>query len=408
MLEVRAHNGRKEPSTNDLVCLRPEVHGKNLVENSPLLAPTSRDLRRKRTGRPGVHHVGITHKAARFSAILLRIARRRFARRIDRHRVFTGYDRRAVLGLPVLVEGIPNRKRNPEETLTADAPVGIQAFYPGRVAGLHVRRVPGDLVAPLEKLGARVQRLDEPLTAGDDLERPVALLVELDRMSDRLGLGQQIAGFGELLDNALLGLLGVEALEFVVVALRPIRVLRFPTGLSPDDRHECASPADGRANRQLEFPPPEDVRSIAESTDHGDSAALAGVSEFVRQDRDPNAEERGRHLLTEQRPIALVLGMGNQRHARSDQFRPRGFDRDHLVFVVKGHPVICGRGLAIFDLGLRHRGLKIHIPQSRSLDLIGQPLGEHAGKGTLRDALCDLADRGVGQRPVDRETQATP
>ena len=38
------------------------------------------------------------------------------------------------------------------------------------------------------KLLPVVDRLDEPLTAGDDLERPVALLVELDVVRDRLRL----------------------------------------------------------------------------------------------------------------------------------------------------------------------------------------------------------------------------
>ena len=47
---------------------------------------------------------------------------------------------------------------------------------------------------------------DEPLAGRDDLERPVALLVELDRVGDGPGLADQGPRRGQQLDDAGLGL----------------------------------------------------------------------------------------------------------------------------------------------------------------------------------------------------------
>ena len=70
--------------------------------------------------------------------------------------------------------------------------------------------------------------------------------------------------------------------------------------------------------------------------------------------------------------------------------------------------MIGGGHLAIFKLGLRHRGLEVDVPQRRRLDLIGEATLEQAEKGELRHALRPLPDRGVGQRPVDREPEIRP
>jgi hypothetical protein len=52
-----------------------------------------------------------------------------------------------------------------------------------------------------------VDRLDEPLPAGDDLERAVAFLVELDVVRDRLRVTLQVAAlakqFGDLDSSSL-------------------------------------------------------------------------------------------------------------------------------------------------------------------------------------------------------------
>ena len=53
--------------------------------------------------------------------------------------------------------------------------------------------MPVQLAAALEQALAERQRADEPLPAGDDLERAIALLVELDRVRDRPRLAEQVA-----------------------------------------------------------------------------------------------------------------------------------------------------------------------------------------------------------------------
>jgi hypothetical protein len=61
----------------------------------------------------------------------------------------------------------------------------------------HVFRVPLEFAAPREQLVPTRHRPDEPLAARDDLERPIALLEELDLVRDRPRLAVQIARLTE-------------------------------------------------------------------------------------------------------------------------------------------------------------------------------------------------------------------
>ena len=61
--------------------------------------------------------------------------------------------------------------------------------------------MPLQLAAAREQRLAELDRLDEPLAAGDDLERPIALLVELHGVRDRPRLADEIAGLAQLLDD---------------------------------------------------------------------------------------------------------------------------------------------------------------------------------------------------------------
>src|SRR6185436_20791879 len=98
------------------------------------------------------------------------------ARRIDRQLLRPGRHRPVVIDAAEIAQRIPDRKRHAEEALAADAPVAVQAERPVLVAGPHEVGVPPQLAAAGEQRLAELDRLDEPLPAGDDLERPVALL----------------------------------------------------------------------------------------------------------------------------------------------------------------------------------------------------------------------------------------
>src|SRR6185312_3713935 len=100
--------------------------------------------------------------------------------------------------------------------LPADAPVELEVLGPVLVPRPHELRMPLDLVAGVQQLALAVQDPHEPLPGGDELQGPVALLVELDRMLDRLGLtlqrrppvpGRRPRRIAELLDDRLLRLL---------------------------------------------------------------------------------------------------------------------------------------------------------------------------------------------------------
>ncbi len=70
--------------------------------------------------------------------------------------------------------------------------------------------------------------------------------------------------------------------------------------------------------------------------------------------------------------------------------------------------MVRARQLAILELRLRHGRLEVHVPQRRRFDLVRQSALQQAQKRHLRHALCALADRRVGHRPVDRQAEVFP
>jgi len=89
-----------------------------------------------------------------------------------------------------------------------------------------VRRVPGELGAAREEGVAVLDGAQEPLPAGDDLQRAVSLLVELDRVGDRPRVADQRAALAQQLDDAGAGLLerqaGSSAGRVVAISRAPV------------------------------------------------------------------------------------------------------------------------------------------------------------------------------------------
>src|SRR4051794_24549720 len=133
----------------------------------------------------------------------------------------------------VLPHRVPDRERDAEEALAADAPVAVEPVDPIVEARSSPLRHPAHFAPARLELLRVLPRPDEPLPARDDLERPLTLLVELDRVLDRLRVGRQRAGLGEQLRDLLLRLLRPLAREPVVRRLRRRRVGRLEPGLLP-------------------------------------------------------------------------------------------------------------------------------------------------------------------------------
>ncbi len=250
---------------------------------------------------------------------------------------------------------------------------------------------------------AELHRPDEPLAAGDDLERAIPLLVELDGMRDRARIAEQIAALAKHLDDLHARLGRRQAGELIVLLLRADRVDRLPPGVAERHRLEGTVGLDHGANRQLKLTPPDDVGDVAEGADHRGAGALLGVRKRVRLDRHTDAEERRHHLGAEQRLIARIVRMRDDRDTRGNQLRPRGVDLDEATRPVRSRVrflepdlVVRARLLAILELRLRHRGSEVDVPQRRRFDLIGVPAVQQPQKCQLRDALRPSFDRRVG------------
>ena len=212
------------------------------------------------------------------------------------------------------VERVPERDRHAEEALPADQPVTVQAIHPVLVPDPHVGGVPADPAAGLDQ-GPRQFRVapavaQVPLPGGDDLQRLAAPLVEVDRVPDRLRVGEQVAvGAQQSGDPFPGGHRGLTGELPVGVAARPAGDRRGRAG------HEAAVPAHHRPGLQVQLPPPGDVVGVAERAHHGDPGALRRVGQMVRPHRHLHPEHRRAHGRADQGGIALVPRVGDQRHA---------------------------------------------------------------------------------------------
>ncbi len=235
VLEVRPQHRREEPRPDDVVRLRAQVHRETCAATGP--GPVSQPQTMngvsdevaqvsitsgsptKPPGRPRwpaskpVGHVGrrIDRQAALGGHAA---ARRSRSCRRRRTRYQTG-------------NGTPkNRCR-----LTHQSP-----FRPLTQFSNRARMYGGEplqLAAPLDERLADVHRLDEPLAARDDLERPVALLEELHVVRDRPRLADQIARRAQQVDDPGAGLRRRQARERVVGVLGAPRHRATPSRRLP-------------------------------------------------------------------------------------------------------------------------------------------------------------------------------
>ena len=150
----------------------------------------------------------------------------------------------------------------------------------------------------ISQLGRTTAVADVPLTAGDDFERLVALLVERDGVSDRLDLTDEVTGVDEHLRNVLASSERGLSRQRFVVGLR-IGFRRFGDPLGHFEI-EAAAAVDHRAGRQIQLAPPGHVGEVAEGADHGDARALIGLRQLMGADLNADAEERRDDVGAEQ------------------------------------------------------------------------------------------------------------
>src|SRR5262245_4175138 len=105
--------------------------------------------------------------------------------------------------------------------------------------------MPCDLMAPREQRVLETKQLDEPLAAADDLERPVALLVELHDVADWLGFADQSTALAQQLGDPAPRLLRRFARELAHGRVRRLGILRLPPRLAEATGRE-GSVAPGR------------------------------------------------------------------------------------------------------------------------------------------------------------------
>ena len=366
------------------------------------------DLRGQRGGGPGVHDVLFGGEAAGHVTLGLVVAFRHVDGRIDRQTILARGERVIVIRFAVSLHRVPQRERHAEEALAGDQPVAVEAVHPVLVAHAHEVGVELELLAALDEfgiqLGVGAAVLEVPLAGGDDLERLVALLVEVRHTLGRRRLAVQVAGLAQLVDDDLAGGEGGLAggLGEDLAARRigdPVRGVH----------HDAAVALDDRAGRQLEVAPPLDVGHVAEGAAHGDAGALVHFGGRVREDRHLHLEQRGVDGLAEVLLVALVVRVGDQRGAGREQFGAGRLDVDRrAVLEAEGDLVVEAGVFARLELGLGHGGLEGHVPQAGGVLLVGLAAGEVAQEGLLGHALRVLADGVVGLRPVDRQAQLAP
>ena len=415
--EVAADRRREQPGPDDVVALGAHVHRIGALPQVGIFAPAARDLRRQRRCGPRVHHVVVADEAARLPALRFVVTRWGVAARVDRQHVVAGHERLVPDRLAMVVERVPQRYRHAEVALPADQPVAGEPLDPVGVAALHVGRMPRHLRAAGNQRVAQIPIApavaDVPLAARDDLERAVALLEELHGMGDRAGLADEIARFPQQFHG------GVPSASDGPSRELPVRLT--PGGrVDARRRLRCnaTAPVHDRPHGQVQLAPPGHVGGVAERADHGDTGALVGLGQLVGDDRHLHAEQRRRDRGAEQRLVALVVGMGHQRHACRQELRPSRLDVDGAAdgavagasraVSTERDAVVGTRPIPVFQFCLRDRGAEGDVPQRRRLDLVRLAAFEVAQEGPLSDPLAPLVDRGVGHRPVHAEPELAP
>ncbi len=247
---------------------------------------------------------------------------------------------------------------------------------------------------------------DVPLPGGDDLQRRLAVLVELHRVHDRLGLAAQVAGRAQQPGDPGPGRRRRQPRQL------PVRRLGRRAG-QPRQRAVQQPPvlADHRAGVQAQVPPPGHVRGVAERADHGDAGALGRVGETVPEDRHIDTEQRRADRPPEQARVPLVVGMGDQRHAGGQQLRPGGRDQHRAgrrAVGLERDPAVLAGYLPVLELGLGDGGAERHVPQRRPVGEVRLAEGKIAQERALRDGLRAVVDGPVGNGPVHRKAEAPP
>ena len=103
---------------------------------------------------------------------------------------------------------------------------------------------------------------------------------------------------------------------------------------------DAAVAPDDRAHRQLELAPP--VTSVVSPNVQiiAMPVPLSGSASVVGDDRHLDAEQRRADRRAEERLVALVVGVGDERDARGEQLGAGGVDEDGLAAVGVGGSAI--------------------------------------------------------------------
>ncbi len=234
-------------------------------------------------------------------------------------------------------------------------------------------------------------------------------------MGNRTWLADQIRRLSQQLDNPRARLRGREPRQLVVRLLRARRFMRLPTCGAPGDGTERAVRHDHGSNRQRQFAPPGHVGDVPERAYHRDAAPLRGVGERMGAHGHGHAKERRPDLATEERLVALVVGVSHQGDAGGDEFRTCRLDLDEPagrrsrgIRVPETNPVIRTRLFAVLELRLRHGRAEVDVPECWRLELVGRVALQHPQERSLRHSLGPTIDRRVGHRPVHRQAEMPP
>src|SRR5262245_50846710 len=190
---------------------------------------------------------------------------------------------------------------------------------------MHERWVPVELSAGCEQcltgVGVTAAVTDVPLPAGHDLEGPITLLVEFDRVPDCARFAHERTCCAEKFDDASPGLV-----NRVPCQMRP----RFARGGAFNPRRpvaqQMAVALQDDARGQPQLAPPSYISDVAKRADHGDAGTLVRIGQSVRENGDLRIKQGCAHPPSETVAISCIVWMGDERNASRDQLGPRGLN----------------------------------------------------------------------------------
>ena len=353
-------DGVERPGPDDVVGLRPEGHGPQLLVE--LLVPSPEGVVQRGSGgvHPCVEDIGASDQLS--AALRALLHGRGVEGGVHVALLLGGAYGVAALG------ALPYGDGGGEDPLPAQDPVPLQGVGPVLEPDLHELGEPVDLRGPLEYDVLEIGGLQEPLGDLQVLDGRVAPPADGDLLGVVLLLDQDALVL-EVLDGRFPGLEDGHA------------------GVLPGELGHAAALVDALLHLEVVLHDPLEVVLVPDGADHDGPGPVVHLDLGVGDDLDPLPEEGSDELLPDQVLLLLVVRVDGDGFACAQQLGPGGGDHDvaGAVRQCELDEVELVDVVPVLHLGVGQGGHAAGAPVNGEVGLVDQAAVEQVHEGQLGD-----------------------